>query len=217
MTSSSTSARGTSMLQTLAPDEREATGGSRIAKLCHVESGYFTSGYFTRVTSESLNWYSPSFTAVSHTPAIDFDSIKFWGGTTAQSKDVHRYADDLLVQPSNILVFVSSRLAAQPRPSIHSLLTQLRQLAELNVTETADLLGVARRTVYSWTGKGLISQENEGRLSAAVDALRPLAIGWSPARIRQWLDHGDPSPRVLLRRRAYTDVRRAAEDAAETG
>jgi hypothetical protein len=201
------------MPQTLTvPDERQATGGSRLTGLCRVDPGRFT-----KVTSDWPNWYGPSFTAVSHAPDIDFSSIKFWGGTTAQAIGVHRYADNILVQPSNVLVFISSGLAIQPRPSIDSLLTELRQSVGLNVTETADLLGVARRTLYTWTGKGSISPQREGRVSAAVDALRPLAIRWSPARVRHWLDYGDPSPRTLLKRGAYNDVRRAAEAASETG
>jgi DNA-binding XRE family transcriptional regulator len=208
------------MRRTLAaPDEQEATGGFRIAALCHIQPAATQLTAVTRIGATDWQSHGPTFTAASNAPAIDPGRATFWVATGAQSfYDVHRYARDFIVQPIDVAVMFSAvELINHLRPSMRTLVGRFRASAGLNVTEAADLLGVSRRTIYGWSERDAISPENESRLSAAVEALMPLTQRWTPIRVRRWLERGDPSPKTLLKQGAYSDVRRAAKQATETG
>lgn len=62
----------------------------------------------------------------------------------------------------------------------------LRAWTGLPVTELADLLGVARRSVYHWS-TGEARPRHEARLFGVVRAIQPLAQTWQAWELRDWL------------------------------
>jgi DNA-binding transcriptional regulator YiaG len=65
-------------------------------------------------------------------------------------------------------------------------LDRLRAWTGLSVTELADFLGVARRSLYHWSA-GTGRPRKDERLLGLASAIKPLGETWKPWQLRQWL------------------------------
>jgi hypothetical protein len=86
----------------------------------------------------------------------------------------------------------------------------LRAWTGLPVTDLADLLGVARRSVYHWS-TGEAKPRRQTRLLGVVRALEPLARSWQSWEFRDWLL--TPEVRALVQAAPVEDLSRQVEEA----
>jgi len=191
------------MLELLAPDDRKATGGSRLASWCRTDVATPT-----LVPAESPAW--SSITAGSQFWASSAQPPVISIATATHSPHSRRVEAGLeaLATYGLLLSGRAERVVASQSPT--HMLDLLRSRAGLRVSELVELLGVSRRSFYTWVERGSLSHENERRLTGLVHALDPLINRWSPAQIRVWLSQGDPPRSGLLRRGLFDDVRNDA-------
>jgi hypothetical protein len=89
----------------------------------------------------------------------------------------------------------------------------LRAWTGLPVTDIADLLGVARRSVYHWS-TGSAKPRQEARLFSIVRALEPLSQSWKAWEFREWLQ--TPEIRTLVQEGPTSELSRRVDVAVET-
>lgn len=89
----------------------------------------------------------------------------------------------------------------------------LREWTGMPVTDIAELLGVARRSLYHWA-TGVARPRHEARLLGVVRTLRPLGESWDPWELREWL--GKAEVRTAVRSGALPDLALQVHAAAAT-
>ncbi len=90
----------------------------------------------------------------------------------------------------------------------------LRAWTGLPVTDLADLLGVARRSVYHWS-TGAAKPRQEARLLGVVRALEPLSQFWQAWELREWLSTTEA--RTLVQSAPVPELSRQVEAAVRRG
>jgi len=189
------------MLETLPADERRATGGSRLAPWCRISVATPT----LVPVAEGPTGYSA--TAGSQPWAPLFQQPVASASTATRAAHPTRVEVGLEVLATYGLLLSGRAEKVVPSRSPTEMLDLLRLRAGLRVSELVELLGVSRRSFYTWVERDALSHENERRLTGLVHALDPLVNRWSPAQIRLWLSQGDPPRSDLLRRGFFDAVR----------
>jgi hypothetical protein len=90
----------------------------------------------------------------------------------------------------------------------------LRAWTGLPVTELADLLGVARRSLYHWS-TGVARPRHEGRLFGVVRAIQPLAQTWQTWELRDWLSTDEI--KTLVQTASTPELSRQVDAAVRSG
>ncbi len=81
-----------------------------------------------------------------------------------------------------------SEAPARSEGAEHSALSELRERTSLNVTQLAELFGVARATIYSWQGDTSPRGDRENHLLEALAFVRSASEQFPvPSALKQWL------------------------------
>jgi len=167
-----TSAKGLSDQRDLTPDLQRPSEPREIARLDSTEGSFPLPPRFS----------------VNYTPLL------------REEESIERFVAGLVLAWLAIIqVRQLQELASEGRDQIEpsQAVERLRSWTGLSVGEIADLLGVARRSLYHWS-TGATRPRREERLLGLVRALEPLSRSWEPWELRKLLLSSDPHQRHLL-------------------
>lgn len=103
-----------------------------------------------------------------------------------------------------------------PRLIAADLVEQLRDSASLSMGDVANLLGVSRRSAYTWREGRAPRADTATKLQLIAAAIRPLASEMNPTELRTWLISGEPRPTDLIRSGDLAAFAAAAEESASS-
>lgn len=106
------------------------------------------------------------------------------------------------------------------RRSVAEMVDELRNWTSLPMQELAGILGVSRRSVYSWREGTQPRPTTANRIETITAALRPLAGYYRPGVLRAWLQSGKPPRSELIRSGdlgAFEEAARTSRAAIEPG
>jgi hypothetical protein len=178
------------MPEVVTTDESEATGGFRNWAAF---AGVVRTGVVDRGDSAS----QIPITATMPRLPTDAPSPAETATETSYRRPAH--VEEALEVLSTYVRHQRTRTVTPVSRTTLEMLDLLRTGTGLPVAELVRLLGVSRRSYYTWTSRGSLSPLNERRLAGLFHALNPLLYQWSPGRVRAWLSEGSPARAELLR------------------